>query len=84
MPLTHLAKMPRRLQISLILFMLASALFVGALIDQVHYSTTRRSQICQQVKELRTDVVRAIDILSAKPQRPEVLEAKQLIRRPNC
>lgn len=60
MPLSHLARMPRRLQISLVLFAIITTGFFGAAMFAVWNGGEENKDICDAVVGLREDIVEVI------------------------
>ena len=83
-PITHLARLHRSTQVIIIVFALATTGFFGAGVYAVSNSREKRIDICGEVKELRDDVVRALDILTEKSQAPDVQKARKTIGTPTC
>jgi hypothetical protein len=74
----------RRGQWILITFTVLTLLFFGAAGYAVYNGGQERIDICDEVRELRNDVVRALDILTENSQAPDVKEARETIRTPHC
>lgn len=61
MPLSHLAQMPRKLQIAVVIFSVVTAAFFGAALFAVWNGREENAGICDAVVGLRTDLVQVLE-----------------------
>lgn len=68
----------------LALFVGATLTFFGAGAYAVYQGREQRQNTCEEVQELRDDVVKALNILTQHPNNPSVIAAKAVLSEPNC